>query len=396
MALTTNLPERETSAEAAAERLERAPFAEVTVGVHRVALLRDGAQAYPAMLAAIAAAKSTLCLETYILADDQTAHRFCRALVDRALAGVDVNLMYDDWGSSVSNETLAGLRAAGVRVLIFRPVRFSGFGRLWARLRRRNHRKALIVDGEVAFTGGLNLSDDYAAVADGGHGWRDTHVRIEGPAAIELERLFLENWRRQRGPRIDLARYQRTPGPDDGKVRIIGNDFRADRKDIRKAYLNAIGRARHRIHLTHAYFVPPARVLKGLARAARRGAEVSVILAATTDVRIALLAARGLYGKLLRAGVRVFEWRGRILHAKTAVVDGRWATIGSTNLDALSLRVNLEVNAVFEDEAFGAAVERMFGQDLYHCDEITLEAWKNRPLVERLLSWFAYQFRNWL
>ncbi len=375
----------------------REPFAVCVVGRHEVSLLRDGAQAYPAMLEAIGAARSTICLETYIFREDTTGLRFADALCERAQAGVEVNLLYDDWGSSISDALLARMHLSGVRTLAFRPVRFSGrLTPVIARLKRRNHRKSLVVDGEVGFTGGLNISDDYAAVSDGGQGWRDTHVRIRGPAVHELERLFLATWREHKGAKLTESRYVRQPEPSDGLVRIIGNDFREDRKDIRRAYVTAIHRAKRRIHLTHAYFVPPARVIRALQKAARRGVEVSVILAATTDVKLVLYAARGLYGKLLKSGVRVFEWRGRVLHAKTAVVDGKWATIGSANLDALSLRQNLEVNAVFEDERFGAAVEAMFTEDLYQCDQMTLERWKARPWYERLLTWIAYQLRHWL
>lgn len=373
-------------------------FAEVKVGQHQVAILRDGAQAYPAMLAAIAQATSTLCLETYILRDDATGARFAEALCARAQAGVEVNVMYDAWGSDVSPAFLERLHRAGVRTLSFRPLRFFGtrLGAALARLRRRNHRKALVVDGRVAFTGGMNIADEYAAATEGGGNWRDTQVRLEGPAAKELERLFLETWRRHRGAPLELARYARWPQPRDGQVHIISNDFGKGRKGIRKAYADAIGKARVSIHLTQAYFLPPSRIVRLLQKAARRGVDVRIVLAAATDVKLVLLGARALYGRLLKSGVRVFEWRGRVLHAKTAVVDGRWTTIGSANLDALSLRANLEVNAVFEDEALGTAAERLFAEDVAACEEMTLAKWKARPWPERLLSWFAYQLRNWL
>ncbi len=261
---------------------------------------------------------------------------------------------------------------------------------------RRNHRKALIVDGLVAFTGGLNISDDYASVADGGHGWRDTHVRIVGPSAQTLERLFLATWKKDKGAalRAELFRRPRVAGCD--RIRIIGNDFALDRKDIRRAYLDAFARSRKTIFLTHAYFLPPAKVLKGLVRASRRGVRVAVILAATTDVKLLLFAARGLYGRLLRNRIEVYEWQGRVLHAKTAVVDTRWSTVGSANLDALSLRQNLEVNAVFHDANLAESVEQMFLEDLEHCQRITPAIVKSYGLFHRLLSWLAYQVRHWL
>lgn len=376
--------------------MAREPFAQVTVGETRLALLKDGEQAYPAMLEAIASAKRSICLETYILKDDQVGRRFADALARRARDGVEVNLLYDAWGSSVSAEYLRTLEEAGVRVLPFQPVRFRGrLQAVLARVFRRNHRKALIVDGTVAFTGGLNLSNEYASLEDGGGGWRDTHVRIEGAEAHELERLFLGTWRAHKGAALDDARYQ-APRRTSSKVRIIGNHFRKDRKDIRAAYVRAFAQAKTSIHLTHAYFLPPNRVLRELKRAARRGVEVTVILAAATDVTLVLLAARGLYASLLKTGVKVFEWEGRILHAKTAVVDGRWATVGSANLDGLSLRQNLEVNAVVEDEGFAQAVERLFKDDLAHCRRITPEWLDARGPLERLVSWLAGRLRRWL
>ncbi|MDX2009173.1 MAG: phospholipase D-like domain-containing protein [Myxococcaceae bacterium] len=375
----------------------RAPYTEVLLGPNRVALLRDGYQAYPAMLDAIGKATSTICLETYILRDDATGRRFLDALAARARAGVEVLVIYDDWGSSVSEASLNALAEAGVKVLPFLPARFSfGLKTVLARLRRRNHRKSLVIDGWVGFTGGLNISDEYAATEDGGHGWRDTHLRLEGPGALELEGLFLSTWRRQKGPRFDDSRFARGRHVACAQLRVVGNEFALHQKAIRKAYVDAIGRASSRIFLTHAYFLPPRRILKSLYKAARRGARVAVIVAATTDVKLVLWGARGLYPKLLKNGVEVYEWQGRVLHAKTAVIDGTWATVGSSNLDALSLRQNLEVNAVVVDRAFGHAMEQLFLEDLLHCERVTLETVTGYGFVRRLASWLAWQLRHWL
>jgi cardiolipin synthase len=375
----------------------REPYAELLLGPNRVALLRDGYQAYPAMLAAIAAAQHTITLETYILRDDGTGARFIEALCERARAGVEVLLLFDAWGSSVSDESLAKLREAGVKVKAFLPLRFTlGFKRFASRLMRRNHRKSLVVDGQVGFTGGLNISDEYAAVADGGEGWRDTHLRVEGPSAQELEALFLTTWRRQKGARFDERRFLRGRGAPCSKLAVIGNDFALHQKAIRKAYLEAFGRAGQRIFLTQAYFLPPGKLLKALYRAVRRGVRVAVIVAATTDVKLVLWGARGLYPKLLKNGVEIYEWQGRVLHAKTAVVDGIWSTVGSSNLDSLSLRQNLEVNAVVTDAGFAKAMEALFLEDLAHCQRVTMATVKEYGFVRRLLSWLAFQLRHWL
>ncbi len=375
-----------------------APYAESKVGPNRVALLKDGAQAFPAMLSAIAAAKNTICFETYILKDDELGMRFLTALIERARAGVEVLLMYDFWGSDVSDKTLGELTLAGVRLLVFRPWKYLGSVSLaLSKVSRRNHRKSLTVDGKIGFTGGLNISNDYAPVAEGGGGWRDTHVRIAGPDAQALEKLFLTTWTNNKGPKFDYQRFERRRYAGCENLRVVGNDFAPDRKGIRRAYEEAFEKAQLRICVTNAYFLPPAKMVRALVLAARRGVKVTVILAATTDVKIVLYAARGLYPRLLKNGIEVREWAsGRVLHAKTAVVDGIWATVGSSNLDPLSLRQNLEVNAILTEPSFGAALERMFVEDLEHCRTITMAEVNQFGLFERMLSWIAYRLRHWL
>lgn len=376
----------------------RTPYAESRVGPNRVALLKDGYQAYPAMLAAIAAAKSTICLETYILKDDELGVRFLGALMERARAGVEVLLMYDAWGSEVSAQTQVELEKAGVKMLIFRPFKYLGsLSRALSKVTRRNHRKSLSVDGQVGFTGGLNISNDYAAVVDGGSGWRDTHLRITGPDAQALEKLFLTTWTSNKGPAFDLKKFARPRFAGCDRLKVVGNDFALDRKGIRRAYEEAFAHAKSRICVTNAYFLPPAKMVRGLVMAARRGVKVTVILAATTDVKVVLYAARGLYPRLLKNGIEVMEWTsGRVLHAKTAVVDERWATVGSSNLDPMSLRQNLEVNAIVTEPSFASALQRMFNEDLESCRRVTLSDVKKYGLVERLLSWVAYRLRHWL
>jgi cardiolipin synthase len=373
-------------------------YAAVELGVHRLALLRDGEQAFPAMLAAIARARSTICLETYILRDDGVGRRFADALAAAARRGVEVSLLFDAWGSSVSVRFLERLREAGVRVLAYRPLSLAGprSRPLLARLGRRDHKKSLVVDHELAFTGGINLCDDHAPRSEGGAAWRDTHLAIEGPAAVELQYFFLRTWRREGGAPLDDARYAHEGRRPDGRVHILVSDLRGGRLSIRRAYHAAIRGARSRISITNAYFLPTIRLLRALTAAARRGVEVRVVVPGESDVLAVRLASRSIYGRLLRAGVRIFEFGGRVLHAKTAVVDGRWATVGSSNLDSQSLRRNLEANAIVEDERFAGALERMFEEDLAASVEVTTSAWRQRGLAERAGSWLAYLAKDWL
>lgn len=377
--------------------LQSPAFSDLIVGAHRLRVLVDGAQAFPAMLEAIAQARSTICLETYILRDDRVGNRFAEALAERARAGVEVNLLYDAWGSSVSEDFVARLHAAGIRATVFRPVRFSIQNlKIIQQVARRNHRKSLIVDGAVAFTGGINLSDDYAPHDEGGGGWRDTHLCLEGPAVLELQYFFLRTWRKAKGAPIDEPRYDHSGRRPDPRVRVITSDMIRGRHSIREAYRKAIRSARKRILITNAYFLPTLRFLRALTSAARRGVDVRIMVAGTTDVAAVLLASRSIYSHLLDAGARLYEWNGRVLHAKTAVIDGHWTTIGSSNLDQQSLRLNLEANAIVEDARFAQAMEELFEADLAHCEEITRDHLQKRPPWERAASWAAYLFRDWL
>ncbi|HSN98949.1 MAG TPA: cardiolipin synthase B [Candidatus Nanopelagicales bacterium] len=345
------------------------------------------------MLDAIARAERTICFETYILRSDAAGQRFAAALAERAAAGVEVNLMYDAWGSSVSGGFIADLRAAGVRTLEFRPLAITA---PFEKIARRDHRKILVVDTKVGFTGGMNIANDYAPVADGGGAWRDTQIRIEGPAVAELQYLFLRTWRRSGGTPLDERRYGYGDRRPDPLVRIAGTGLPRRRRWVRDEYRHAIDRATRQIWITNAYFLPPLRMVHAIGEAARRGVDVRIMVAGTTDVPAVLLASRTIYGHLLKAGARVFEWRGRVLHAKTAVIDGRWSTIGSSNLDMQSLRKNLEVNAVIEHERFAAAMQRMFLDDLAFCEEFTQDQWQRRSVLERAASWAAYLAREWL
>lgn len=377
---------------------EPSAYASLQVGAHRLSLLKDGEQTFPSMLEAIASARSHICLETYIFRADTTGRRVAKALMERARAGVEVNLIIDAWGSPLPAGFLRRLERAGVRVLLYNPVRISWralqsrFARLW----RRDHRKILVVDNRVGFTGGLNVGDDYASEAEGGYGWRDTHLRIEGPAVTELLYIFLRTWRSEGGAPLDEARYRNEARRPDPKVRALGSDLRKGRLMIRDAYLDAINNAKQRLWITSAYFLPSGKLLRALKNAARRGVDVRLLLAGTTDIPPARYAAQSFYARLLKAGVRIFEWHRTVLHAKTALADDRWATVVSSNLDTMSMRMNLEVNAIVEDEGFNAVLARLFEEDLEQCVEVEWRWFRYRPLFDRLLSFIIGKVHRWL
>ncbi len=373
---------------------------------NQVTLLQDGPATYQAMLAAIVAAREHIHLETYILEDDEVGRRFAQALIERQRAGVSVLLLRDSVGTMRTPpaffERLAG---AGVQVLEFNPVNPLQARGDWE-LNQRDHRKLLIIDGRIAFLGGINISSVYSGGSfsqrsrlrpGGGPAWRDTDLRLEGPVVAELQKLFVAAWAAQNGP----AAQTRDPFPPPvaaGRqvVRAIGSSPDEPYSLIYATLLSAIGSAETSVQLTNAYFAPDPQLLAALEAAAARGVVVRLILPGQTDSWLVFHAGRGYYERLLRAGVRIFERRGVVLHSKTALVDGVWATVGSTNLDWRSFLHNHELNAVVLGAEFGAQVQAMFDADLAGSDEITLARWRQRPLSWRAKEVFARLWEYWL
>lgn len=367
------------------------------VAGNRVRLLVDGEQAFPAMLAAIAAAETFVHLETYIFEHDRIGVKFGEALSERARAGVKVRVIIDAFGGmSLPGSFLSAMREAGVEILIYRSlIARKTFGR-WT---RRDHRKLMVTDGTVAFIGGINIGDEYAAVSDGGRGWRDTHVRVEGPVISHIETLFFETWHAEGG-----APYRPYPRFADESVAVpgsvlavaLGSDDRGNRTAIRRAYLHAIARARNYIYIANAYFVPDRGIRRALGRAARRGVKVHVLIPEVSDLKSVQLAGSYVLEGLLRRGVRIHLWRRAMMHAKTAVIDGIWSTVGSYNLDYVSLFKNLEATLVMIGDGFGASMRDMFERDLGQSVELTLAEHRARPWWRRGLDWLLYRFRRWL
>ena len=374
---------------------------EAMVSGNRVTLLHDGEQAFPAMLEAIAKAERDILLEMYWFASDRVGRQFADALVSKAEAGVQVRLIYDAVGSIQSDRRMfARLRDAGCEVLEYNPIA------PWrARFRigvvnNRDHRKLLIVDRQVGFTGGVNLGDEWAPEGTGGAGWRDDTVRIEGPAVEQMCDIFDYGWLRIVEPQT-VVRPRLRPPVDSGdgqgsRVRVLANHYFRERRAIRQAYLRQIESAQRSVCITNSYFVPDGQIRRVLGRAVNRGAEVRVIVPGKSDVPVVRHAARKLHGRLLEAGIQLYEWQGSILHSKTAVIDGRWCTVGTYNLDARSLRFNLEVVAAVEDGAIAGAMEDRFNEDLEHTRPVSLEEWRRRPLHVRMLDEFFYRFHRLL
>ncbi len=378
----------------------------------RLTLLRDGVEALPAMHAAIAAAREECLLEMYWLDDSPAGRDIVDALTARAREGVQVRLSYDAIGSlGVSPSLYDDLRAAGGEVREYNPIAPWRTRFALTRVSQRDHRKLMVIDGRVAFVGGLNLGRPWLPVAEGGEGWRDDVARIEGEAAGRVRAMFYDTWARMGGGRpADLAprtsrellldtravlRGDGTTGPP-VPVAILGHDAWGARRAIRRAYLSRIRQARRRVYIANSYFVPDVAVYRSLQHAARRGTEVRVIVPRVSDVPPVTWAGQHLYARLMRAGVHVHEWTHGILHNKSGLIDD-WATVGSYNFDYLSLRYNLEANMASVDRGFVAAMEASFRVDLTeHCEELDPRRWARRGWRPRARSYFFYLLRKFL
>jgi cardiolipin synthase len=374
---------------------------------NKLVLLQDGPATYQAMFAAIRKAKDHINLETYIFEDDEIGRQFADLLLERQAAGVQVNLIYDSVGClNTPKVFFERLSAGGIQMLEYNPVNpLAGNKKEWL-LNNRDHRKLLVIDGRIAFIGGINISESYssspsAKSAKKGEmdtvGWRDTHLQIEGPVVAEFQKLFMDTWTKQKGQPLAQKNYfPRLGKQGDEIVRAIGSASADPHSLIYLTLLSAIGAAERRVYLTNAYFVPDPQLIKSLTDAARRGVDVKLVLPSHTDSWTVFHAGRSHYTKLLRAGVKIYERRDAVMHSKTASIDGVWSTIGSTNLDWRSFLHNDEINAAILGRDFAKQMDAMFARDMAESDAIDLDRWKHRSLMLRLKEWLARIAEYWL
>jgi cardiolipin synthase len=354
-------------------------------------ILRDGETAFPAMLDLIATAQRRVLFENFIFAGDATGRRFADALCAAAHCGVDVRVLYDPVGTMmVKGGSIARvLRAEGVTARAFRPL--SPFHpRSWLRLRHRDHRKLLAVDGEAAIVGGLCISDNWSPSVLGGHGWRDTALQVHGPVVADLEAAFDAMWRRADDKRVRLPEV---PASHDGVPAALVAADRPGAAQVSTLYHWLAGEARTSLEITDAYLVTPRRIVTAFAAAARRGVAVRLLLPGRNNHPLAGAAARHIYQPLLDAGVEIWEWEGMMVHAKTAVIDGEVTLVGSSNLDPLSMRRNYELNLLVADPETGAGMRAMFARDLATAKRVDAGEWRRRPAwqraIEKTASWFS-------
>ena len=355
--------------------------ASITTG-NLVRVLRNGSQCFPAIEEAITRARHHVHLEYYIIEEDQTGTRLRDLLASRASEGVQVRLLTDAFGTGLSRRFLAPLRAAGVEVEAFNRMRLLRLAAPGANF--RSHRKIVVCDGDVAFTGGLNIGDAYAGIGPE-RPIRDTHVRIEGPAARDLQIIFLEDWHRACGRTIaDAALFGTGARPGGELVQIVASG--ADRRwhALHQLYFAAINCAQRSVRISTPYFVPDEALLAALVSAALRGVTVELLLPRRSDSIVVSAAGRSYYDELLLAGVRIFEYLPGFLHAKSLVVDGLCSTIGTANLNRRSFNTDFEVNAFFYSPAIASELEEMFVEDLARAERCSLESRLNTSFPRRL------------
>jgi cardiolipin synthase A/B len=359
-------------------------------GGNRVTLLASGDGADDAMEQAIGAATTRIDMETYTFDPDRQAP-FAKLLLDKSAEGVDVYLIYDAWGSvDVPARLFQALRAGHVHVLEFNPL--GPNLRVPVDLNDRDHRKLLVVDGKIAFVGGVNISPVYHNPPPPPGSpenadtlpWVDEDVRIEGPAVAEFEHLFQQTWHEQNGPPMATPPAPLAQKPGSALVEAVAGTPGKHRTAIYQTLLLAIAQAHDSVQLTTGFFAPTPELLHTLERAARRGVDVSLIVPDHSTSWLTIAAGRADYGALLKAGVHIMERQGAVLHAKTALIDGDYAIIGSSNLDWRSVVYNNEIDAVVIDQTFGRELAAQFAQDAARSRTITLPDWENRPLAERL------------
>jgi len=376
---------------------------------NRATLFQDGETTYTAMFKAIAAARDHIHMETYIFEDDEVGRKFAEALIDKQKQGVDVALIYDSVGSlKTPTEFFQHLKDNGVHTLEFNPVNPLVAKKGWD-INQRDHRKLLIVDGQSAFLGGVNISSVYesGSAGSGPSGkkekdknnvpWRDTHLLLEGPVVAEFQKMFLDTWSKQKGEPLPEKKYF-PPALQKGRevVRAIASSSDEGGGQMYNTLLSVIGSAETSAYFTMAYFAPDEQIMKAFREAVARGVDVRIILPAKTDSALIFYAGRSYYTELLKSGVKVYERKIALLHAKTALIDGVWTTIGSTNLDWRSFLHNDEINAVVLSPEFGAQMNAMFEKDQAASNQITLESWGQRGVVMRVKEQAARLWAYWL
>ncbi|WP_250436393.1 cardiolipin synthase [Caballeronia sp. ATUFL_F2_KS9A] len=355
------------------------------VGGNRFEVLVNGDEIFPSMLEGIRAARETITFETFIYWSGAIGEQIAQALSDKARAGVSVHVLLDWVGTSkMDKRYLRMLRDAGAEVIQYHKPHWTGLGRM----NDRTHRKLLVIDGRIGFTGGVGIAEEWTGHAQDEKHWRDTHFRVEGPAVGQMQAVFMDNWIKTTGNVLHGPRY--FPDIDDagdGFAHMFSSSPSGGSDDMQLMYLMAITAATRSIHLSSAYFVPDKLTINAIVEAARRGVRVRIITPGKRiDTHTVREASRACWGDLLAVGVEMFEYQPTMFHCKLIVVDEYLVSVGSTNFDSRSFKLNDEANLNIYDRDFARQQTAIFDDDVARAKRITLEDWRRRSLTEKLLE----------
>jgi cardiolipin synthase A/B len=357
--------------------------------------LQNGDEIFPALLLAIRSATKTICFETYIYWSGSIGTEFSDALCERAQAGVKIHMLLDWFGSDkIDPKLIDRMKSAGVEVERFRPPRWYNL----SRMNSRTHRKLLIVDGRVGFTGGVGIADVWLGDAESPEHWRDSHFQLEGPAVAQLQAAFMDNWLKARA----MVHHSEEYFPPlskcgDSLAQVFKSSAMDGSESVRLMYLLSIAAAEKSILLANAYFVPDDLAIRTLIAAKQRGVGIQIIVPGNrTDMPMARRASRACWGPLLEAGIEIYEYQPTMYHCKVMIVDGLWTSVGSTNFDNRSFRLNDEANLNISDKHFADEETRKFEADKRKAKRITLSEWRNRPFNEKLREWLSALLRSQL
>ncbi len=362
---------------------------------NHVTALQNGREIFPAMLEAVRSAEVSITFETYIYWSGEIAHEFAEALAERARAGIPVNVTID-WAGSVKmdQELLDMMEDAGVRLHRYRPLKWYNIGRM----NNRTHRKLLVVDGRIGFTGGVGIADVWQGKADKPEHWRDTHYRIEGPVVAQVQAAFSDNWIKTTGQVLNGPRYFPTLQPaGDMAAHLFIASPAGGSESMHLMYLMSIAAAEKSIDLASSYFVPDDLMIKALIAARTRNVSVRVLLPGPhLDSESVKIATKALWGELLLAGVEIYVYLPTMLHTKLLIIDGELVSVGSTNFDMRSFRLNDEASLNIYDTGFATDMTRIFEADLVPTERYTYEMWKKRPLTQKIAEAATLPFRSQL
>ncbi|SAK46725.1 cardiolipin synthetase [Caballeronia catudaia] len=358
------------------------------LGENRFEVLLNGDEIFPSMLEGIRSARASITFETFIYWSGEIGEQIASALSDKARAGVAVHVLLDWVGSSkMDKRYLRMLRDAGADVIQYHKPHWTGLGRM----NDRTHRKLLVIDGRIGFTGGVGIAEEWTGHAQDEKHWRDTHFRVEGPAVGQMQAVFMDNWVKSTGNVLHGAQYfPEIEAAGDGLAHMFSSSPSGGSDDMQLMYLMAITAATHSIHLSSAYFVPDKLTINAIVEAARRGVEVRIITPGKRiDTHTVREASRACWGDLLAAGVEIYEYQPTMFHCKLIIVDEYLVSVGSTNFDSRSFKLNDEANLNIYDRDFARRQTAIFYDDVAHAKRITLDEWRRRPLAEKLVDRFV-------